>query len=106
MLEATHYESLLEDQESDPTPCPVCTGDEDATPCTEDCANLMRLTAIERGIKGLYQRCRTALFLARIYRGEGWDGLGRMVECLTTVRTYRVSISILRASLRAHKEAA
>ncbi len=87
--------------EAEPQPCPVCTGDDEAQPCTEDCAVLMRMTAIERGIKGLYQRCRTALHLVRVYRDETWpDADTRIEECLQTVRTYRNSIRILRISNR------
>ncbi len=101
MLEATHYDSLLDDQESEPEPCPVCTGDDEAKPCSEDCAALMRMTAIERGIKGLYQRCRTALHLVRVYRDETWpDADARIAECMASVRTYRTSIACLRQTHR------
>ncbi len=101
MLEATHYESILDDQEIHPEPCPVCTGDEDAQPCTEECANLMRRVAIERGVRGLYQRCRTALGLVRVYREEGaTHDDERVMECMTTVKVYRNSIRWMRVALR------
>lgn len=83
--------------ETEPDPCPVCTGDEYADPCGEDCATVMRLAQFERGVKALYQRCRTALFLARVYREESSpDKDERIEECMATVRTYRKSIACLR----------
>ncbi len=100
MLEASHYDSVAEEQEQEPEPCPVCTGCEEAKPCSEECADLMRRVALERGIKGLYQRIRTALFLVRVYREESFrDRDERIEECWATVRVYRTSIRILRGSL-------
>ncbi len=99
MNDAAIYDALLEAGHEPPLPCPVCTGDEDALPCGEDCDRIYQRSIRERGIRGLYQRCRTALGLARIYRKEnaGSDD-HRVVECLKTVRVYRNSIRHLRAA--------
>ena len=37
MNDADIFDALLEAGREPPTPCPICTGDEDAAPCSEEC---------------------------------------------------------------------
>lgn len=92
------------------TPCPICTGDNDAPPCGEDCDRLMRRVRNERKIRGLYQACRTALTLAKCYRDTRSlpPGLrvaslpaldSRIVGCLQQIQIYRADIADLRKEM-------
>lgn len=96
MLTNDFYAAVLDDMEPRPPACPVCTGDEDAEPCSEECDTLVRRCRLEAAIRGLYQASRTAVALARVYRAEGPDM--RLVRCLEAVQAYRMSIRTLRAA--------
>jgi hypothetical protein len=80
-------------------PCPVCTGDEDAQPCGEDCDRIVRRVRLERGIQGLYNAAFSALFMAKVYRREGGNSDRRMVKAVYAAQAYRASIKCLRSDL-------
>lgn len=87
--------------------CPVCTGDQDADPCSESCEAVIMLATEQRTIAGKYAQARAALRLARIYRFE--DGVTgrksrRAAEVVHKVACLREDIRELRVSRR--KEAA
>lgn len=88
LLDAGHYE----------TPCPVCTGDENAQPCSEDCDRLVTLCRNERRIKGLRQAIRISMTLARLYVSESGCIDQRARGCIEQVHAYRASIAALRAA--------
>lgn len=83
-----------------PPPCCVCTGDDDAPPCGEDCDRIFRHVQAKRGIRGLYNACRKAMYMARLYAIELAPAEvaidKRIAGCIETVRVYRRSIRVLR----------
>lgn len=79
-----------------PVECCVCTGHKYASPCGEDCAELVARCERERLIKVLYQNARRALHLAREYRQEAQNDDHRVREILHRVGIIRADISELR----------
>jgi len=99
MNDAVRYDALLESGCEPAVPCPVCTGDEDAEPCGEECDALFQQARRVRAIRALYNRCFQAVGLARTYQHERAvfrDADERVTECMKTVRIYRTSIRCLR----------
>ncbi len=94
------YDDLLDGEP--PTPCPVCTGDRNADPCSEGCDLIARKVALLQLERGLYEQARKALRFARLYRGlakcVGFDH--RAVACLVQVRRIRNAIRVARWTLR------
>lgn len=81
----------------DPAPhaCPVCTGDDDAEPCSDDCCRIVDIAKNRARITALYSAARGALRLARRYlMEEGKDH--RYENCLIAVKGYRISIRAMR----------
>lgn len=92
----SHYDALLEAGQDPAIPCPVCTGDEEAEACSEDCARIVFRAAGVRQIARLYRFCFLAMRLARRYRAEeGRAGL-RERAALEQIRAYRNEIRVLR----------
>ena len=82
------WRSTLPDQdEVVPVQCPVCTGHDDAAPCSEECAELVERVNAERRIKGLFFAAYKAIRLARTY-GPG----PRSAACVEWVNKYRYQI--------------
>jgi hypothetical protein len=80
----------------EPTPCPVCTGDPDAEPCGEDCAETMEAVRRARVIRGNYEAARRALHLAKVFSMEGGPHDARIPPCLEQVGHFRAYIATLR----------
>jgi hypothetical protein len=90
------FDALL-DAGREPLECPICTGCEDADPCSDDCAEIVIKAARLRGVARFYRACRLAMILARRYRAEeGVQGL-RERAALAEVAANRQSIRVLRA---------
>lgn len=98
MLTYDHHLSLTEGEP--PMPCPICTGDSDAPPCGEECADLMARVTRARRIRGLYEASRRALTLAKSYAFSSPAGIydTRVTSCLKQVWFYRADIADLRRS--------
>jgi predicted nucleic acid-binding Zn ribbon protein len=96
MLEATHYDSLLEDAETPPPPCPVCTGDEDAEPCGEECAELIAKVERKNALAGLRVSLQRVMWWARTYYDAAGKADRRVLDCLARARFYRNQRSALR----------
>ena len=87
-----------DDSEQERQPCPVCTGDRDADPCSEDCDAIMKRATRRAAIQGLYNAAFRALLMAKLYRREGHANDHRITDCVAKVRVYRASIRALRVS--------
>lgn len=96
MHDAIRYDALLEAGRYLPPPCPVCTGEEDAEPCGEDCARIVERCRRERLIRGLYEEARRALRLAREYRIGDATSDFRQRQILRRVYLLRCDIADLR----------
>lgn len=98
MLDKNHYDSILDDQEPRPVPCPVCTGDADAEPCGEDCDAIIRACERKIRIKGLYIAAHSAMRWAKGYARRSRDAFddNRVLAILDQVRGYRRQIATLR----------
>lgn len=95
-LEQQHYYDLLDEQEPRPVPCPVCTGDPEACPCTEGCEELMAVCRRERQIRGLYEDARRALRFARAYYASFGRSDYRVRGVVVRVGFIRAEIEFLR----------
>lgn len=87
-----------EDEDDAATPCPVCTGDEDAPCCSEECRDTYMLMHWRRTQDGSYERARGLLRMARRYQEEGVPGDRRIAELMRELRVVRAAI----ASMRRH----
>ncbi len=85
-----------------PEPCPVCTGDEHADPCSEDCADLVRRVKAERIVRRLYKAARRSLSLARLYQAQIYPETRdiRIDCCLQRVDELRGDIATWRRHAR------
>ncbi len=100
MLEASHYDSVLDDCEPRPQPCIVCTGD-DAPPCSEECHRLFMQTNCRRQETGYYMACRHALVWARLYAKESSTFADtRIAAIVDEINGYRTKIAGLRRLAR------
>lgn len=96
MNDAERYDALL-DAGHDPfaTPCPVCTGDESAEPCSEACDELVRRVRRERQIDA----CKHAIALIdrmiSAYEREGFDDDTRITVCRERQAYYEGQIAKL-----------
>lgn len=79
------------------TPCPVCTGDDEGPPCSEECEHIVFLAKQRSVIRGLYRSARTSLRLARRYRDEEGPRGRRERECVQRIRALRDVIRTTRA---------
>lgn len=86
-----------EDDREPPQGCPVCTGDETAEPCSEECASLVSQKERRVRIRGLYLTCRSALRWARLYIDRG-ECDARVRALVDEVNKHRKSIRVLRAA--------
>lgn len=98
MNDAVSYDALLEAGREAPVPCPVCTGDEHAPPCGEECDALIKRCHRERVIRGHYQDARRALRFARRYYTEGGPREGRLAAVMHRIQCLRVDIAALRSA--------
>ncbi len=91
-----------EDDEEPRTPCCVCTGDEHAEPCSEDCADLVRRVKAERIVRRLYKAARRSLSLARLYQAQIYPETRdiRIDCCLQRVDELREDIATWRRHAR------
>lgn len=98
--DAAVYDDALEAGRVPPVPCPVCTGDESAPPCGEDCAALIARCARERRIRGIYVAARRAIAWAKVYRFASFEGVQdqRVQRVIQQVHFYREDIRALRAA--------
>ncbi len=90
--------SVPEDRETLPAPCPVCTGDGEAMPCGEECAELIAQCERQRRIRGIYVAAKRALKFARTYYELVGPNDYRVKSVLKQVHDYRVDIATLRAA--------
>lgn len=90
--------SAPEQDDEPPTPCPICTGHEDAEPCSEDCAMLCAEVRLERVAKRYEEARRTCVELALKYRTEFPAPDHRVQECLARAREYRYLARQLRGA--------
>lgn len=79
-----------------PTACPVCTGDETAQACSEECHVLVEKCRREKQIARFYRRATTSLAFAHLYRADGGPNDTRFIECVKLVKSYREAIRTLR----------
>lgn len=84
-----------EDDCAELTPCPICTGHNDAPPCSESCEDIALTAARRRWVADCYRAARVALRWARIYEAEG-IGEHRVSDCVKQIRVYRNNIRIIR----------
>ena len=81
--------------------CPVCTGEDDAPPCSLECEQLVFranfLARQEEVIEGLYRSARTSLRLAQRYRDEEGPRGRRERECVERIRALHDVIRSTRA---------
>lgn len=98
MNDASRYDALLEAGREPPPPCPVCTGEEDAEPCGEDCEAIFLRCKREKQIRGLYEAAWKALEFARVYNATLGPQDYRVKAVLRTVYLYRQDIAELRAA--------
>lgn len=98
MIDAARYDAILEAGRLPLAPCPVCTGDDSAPPCGEDCAHIVKLAAAKRNIRGLYAACWHALRFARVYYSIHGAEDYRVTAVIRQVRHNRVDIAALRAA--------
>lgn len=87
-----------EEDGDEPVPCPVCTGDESAMPCGEDCANLIATITRRNHIRGYYVTAHRAVDWARLYRQRSGGHDHRADECMQRVRFCRDAIRALRGA--------
>jgi hypothetical protein len=93
-----------EDDGAAPVPCPICTGDRDAEPCSEECDELILRAKTVRMVRHSYDAVREALRLARTYLVEGGNADHRYRACLDQIGAYRRFIRTLRATLALQAE--
>lgn len=103
MNDADRYDALLEAGREPAWPCPVCTGDRDAEPCSEECECIVAQAKRDRDIQGYRFAHRQAVKMALRYRDENrLDGLfggdRRIRKCLRMAATYRALVNALRAA--------
>ncbi len=77
-------------------PCPVCSGDADADPCSEECDEIMKSVRRDRVIKGNYEAAKRVLHLAKLYAVEGGPRDPRIGPCVAQIRMYRDYVALLR----------
>lgn len=82
-----------------PQPCPICTGHEDAVPCSAECDEIVLRNKTKSMVCGAYDAARNALFLARLYFTEGGNTDHRYRACLDQVGAYRRFVKLLRGIL-------
>lgn len=97
------YAQLLDSGREPPEACCICTGDDDAPPCSEECEAILaraeRCAARKRDLKAFRSALRRAIELARQYRSEGDTATSmRLYGALKAVRFYRKQIQLTRAS--------
>jgi predicted nucleic acid-binding Zn ribbon protein len=82
----------------DPYPheCPVCTGHEDALPCSEECADLIERCRRERLIETCRMAAKLVIKVAKSYQREGFPNDHRVSACIDRVNYYRGRIRDLR----------
>jgi hypothetical protein len=99
VLDSNHYDSILDDQETRPVPCPVCTGDQTAEPCGEECDAIVKRVARRVRIKGYYMAARSAMRWAKGYARRSRDNFddAQVLAILDQIRSYRRAIATLRA---------
>lgn len=103
------WKTRAPEEDADPfaVPCPVCTGDASAKPCSEDCDHIVERCRRERQIQSCFQASRLVIKMAKAYRDEGFGVSDvRVRTCLDRVRYYRGQIRAHRSELRARQEAA
>jgi predicted nucleic acid-binding Zn ribbon protein len=99
--DAATFDAMLDAGREPSTPCPVCTGDEDAEPCSEECDALVQSVRQANRIKRVYAAARRALIMAHVYREESKDNADpRTVACIERVNAYRTSIRLMRGIVR------
>lgn len=86
-----------DDEEEFDVSCPVCSGTEWASPCSEACAELVEMVRRERLIRGLYAAAKHALRFARSYVSTSGMSDYRVRAVLRQVAAYRLHIQTLRA---------
>ena len=91
-------ESVPEERETLPAPCPICTGDGEAMPCGEDCARLIAECARQRQIRGIYQAAKRALRYARSYYSINGSADYRVTGSVKQVYFWRQDIAALRSA--------
>jgi Ribonuclease G/E len=79
------------------TRCPVCTGHEEAHPCSEECEEIIRRCARQRQIASLYKGARRCVYYARQYTLAKYPE-HNVIAVLEQVRAYRSRIRELRAA--------
>lgn len=89
--------SAPEFDEEPPVRCCVCSGDEDAPPCSEECDEIVGRVARRRQIARLYAGARRCVYYARIYQLTSPDD-SRVTKVLTQANEYRARIRALRAA--------
>jgi hypothetical protein len=97
MRDAERFDDLLDAGNWPAEPCPVCTGDDDAHPCSEECEALIIKAKRTERIAGLFAQARRAARLAKTYRAEQGPGGSREILCLEVIDDCRIRIRMTRA---------
>lgn len=96
MNDAERYADLLDaGHDQFATPCPVCTGDESAEPCSEACEELVERVRRERQIESCKHAIQLIERMVEAYAREGFDDDTRIVVCLERVKYYEGQIAKL-----------
>lgn len=106
MTDAERYDALLDAGREPPTECPICTGDRDAAPCSEDCDRIIKVCEAERQVETCRMAARLVIKVAKSYQREGFPDDHRIAACIGRVRYYRDQVRTHRARLSELRRAA
>jgi hypothetical protein len=96
MNDAERYDALLDAGREPAWPCPICTGDNEAEPCSEECAALVERVRRERLIESCRLAAKLVIKVAKSYQREGFPDDHRIAACIGRVQYYRGRIRELR----------
>jgi hypothetical protein len=85
------------EQSDEPSvPCPICTGDEEAEACSEECHTLIERCRRERMIERLYKASHKAIRFAKQYKLANYPEF-HLHACVVQVNANRAVIRRLRS---------
>lgn len=90
-------------------PCIICTGNDEASPCSESCQHIIDTMQATAEVRRIYEFCRRALGLARQYRDEErvrGRKSRRFEAVMQQVGVWREDVRHIRMAQKQKKEAA
>lgn len=88
----SHYDTWKttcpEDEGPAPQACPVCTGDREASPCSEECDEILTKSKAAAQVRGAVKAAGDAIVLALEYVKEGDRDTVRLADALHAAQAW------------------